>query len=100
MTCILLQGTYLGVGTSKGLLQVWDVAATPPRRVHSLLTHQARVGCVAWNGELVSTGSRDRSIAVRDLRQPDTPFAAVRRLHSHKQEVCAHSRSWHKLRNL
>ena len=30
--------------------------------------HSNRVGAVAWNGSLIASGSRDRSILVRDVR--------------------------------
>lgn len=31
----------------------------------------SRVSSIAWNGSVVSTGSRDRNILSRDLRDPN-----------------------------
>lgn len=42
-------------------------------------------GALAWNGEQLSSGSRDRVILQRDIR---TPPSAERRLQGHRQEVC------------
>lgn len=42
-------------------------------------------GALAWNGEQLSSGSRDRVILQRDVR---TPPSAERRLQGHRQEVC------------
>lgn len=42
-------------------------------------------GALAWNGEQLSSGSRDRVILQRDVRAPP---AAERRLQGHRQEVC------------
>lgn len=48
--------------------------------------HTNRVGCLAWNGFILSTGSRDRSILHRDTRVKEHHF---RRLTGHhKQEIC------------
>ena len=86
-------------------LQVWDVAAS--KRVNCLEGHSARVGALAWNGDMLSSGSRDRMILQRDVRTP--AVAPERRLVScqvtpelwtsritnfklfqvgHRQEVC------------
>ena len=40
--------------------QVWDVTAN--KKVNTLEGHSARVGALAWNGDLLSSGSRDRLI--------------------------------------
>lgn len=32
--------------------------------------HTARVGALAWNGDVLSSGSRDRMILQRDTRTP------------------------------
>ena len=43
-----------------GCVQVWDVTAN--KKVNTLEGHSARVGALAWNGDLLSSGSRDRLI--------------------------------------
>jgi cell division cycle 20-like protein 1, cofactor of APC complex len=47
--------------------------------------HSARVGAIAWKDNILSSGSRDRSILHRDIRQAD---GIVTKLTAHRQEVC------------
>ncbi|KKY14281.1 putative cell cycle regulatory protein [Phaeomoniella chlamydospora] len=47
--------------------------------------HTARVGALAWNDHILTSGSRDRLIYHRDVRSPNQ---YLRRLAGHKQEVC------------
>ena len=47
--------------------------------------HTARVGALAWNDHILTSGSRDRLIYHRDVRSPDQH---LRKLTGHKQEVC------------
>lgn len=47
--------------------------------------HTARVGALAWNEHILTSGSRDRLIYHRDVRQSDQ---WLRKLVGHKQEVC------------
>lgn len=77
------QGERVAVGTHKGLVQVWDVSSN--KRLSVLDGHSVRVGALAWCGDTVSSGSRDRHILQRDVRMSGAP---VRRLLGHKQEVC------------
>ncbi|XP_071652619.1 fizzy-related protein homolog [Temnothorax longispinosus] len=67
-----------------GYIQVWDVAVN--KQVSKLQGHSARVGALAWNGEVLSSGSRDRLILQRDVRTPCV--VGERRLGAHRQEVC------------
>ena len=62
------QGNFVAVGTHRGYVQVWDVMAN--KRVNVLEGHTARVGALAWNGDNLSSGSRDRLILQRDVRTP------------------------------
>lgn len=78
------RGHLVSVGTHRGTVQVWDVTAG--KRIHTLEGHSARVGALAWNGDLLASGSRDRLILQRDIRTP--PSIAQRRLSGHRQEVC------------
>ncbi|XP_038068651.1 fizzy-related protein homolog [Patiria miniata] len=77
------RGNLVAVGTHKGLVQVWD--SSTQKRVNTLKGHSARVGALAWNADMLSSGSRDRMILQRDVRTPTTP---ERRLAGHRQEVC------------
>lgn len=47
--------------------------------------HTARVGALAWNDHILTSGSRDRLILHRDVRQPEQ---FCRKLAGHKLEVC------------
>jgi len=55
------------------------------KRLRVLQGHNNRVGALAWNSSILSTGSRDKNILHRDLRVA-SPF--VKRLHGHRQEIC------------
>lgn len=78
------RGHLVAVGTHKGYVQVWDV--TGNKCVSVLEGHSARVGALAWNGDILSSGSRDRLILQRDVRTPS--LTPERRLGGHRQEVC------------
>ncbi|ODM99931.1 Fizzy-related protein [Orchesella cincta] len=78
------RGSLVAVGTQQGLVQVWD--ATAGKQVSTLHGHTARVGAIAWNGDLLSSGSRDRFINQKDIRAP--PAIPERQLVGHRQEVC------------
>ena len=79
-----VSGNLVAVGTHKGYVQIWDVAAN--KKINTLEGHTARVGALAWNGDILSSGSRDRLILQRDIRTPS--LAPERRLAGHRQEVC------------
>ena len=72
------------MGTNKGQVQVWDVSSN--KKLSVLEGHSARVGALAWSGDTVSSGSRDRHILQRDVRI-STSGAPVRHLLGHRQEV-------------
>lgn len=78
------RGNYVAVGTHHGYVQIWDVAVS--KLVCKLNGHNARVGALAWNGESLSSGSRDRMIIQRDIRSP--PNFPDKKLIGHRQEVC------------
>lgn len=76
-------GEFLAVGTHKGYLQIWDTKAQ--KKVHDFHPHIGRIGCLAWNGDVICSGSRDRSIIQRDLRVSGA--LAEKKLTAHRQEV-------------
>ena len=53
--------------------------------MRTLSDHLGRISALAWNGSILSSGSRDSLILSSDLRMKD---AVVRRHIGHKQEVC------------
>mmetsp|Transcript_50918 Transcript_50918/g.65204 ORF Transcript_50918/g.65204 Transcript_50918/m.65204 type:complete len:509 (+) Transcript_50918:96-1622(+) len=77
------KGAHLAVGTSSGEVEIWDIARC--KRLRVMQGHAARVGTMAWNSHILSSGSRDRIILNRDVRAKD-PFSS--KLTGHKQEVC------------
>lgn len=78
------RGNLVAVGTHRGFVQIFDVTANSMIRV--LDGHNARIGTLAWNGDVLSSGSRDRFIFQRDIRTPS--IIPERKLMGHRQEVC------------
>jgi len=78
------RGDMLAVGTHTGTVQIWDSASQ--KLVREYHGHEGRVGALAWNSnDILSSGSKDRSILNRDLRVKDDYIGC---LVGHKQEVC------------
>jgi cell division cycle 20-like protein 1 (cofactor of APC complex) len=50
------------------LVQLWDV--NQGKIIRKMSGHELRVGAMAWNSNLLATGSRDKSILQRDMRTP------------------------------
>lgn len=77
------KGQLLGVGTNSGEVHIWDVNKV--KRIRTLEGHSSRIGVLAWSESSLASGSRDKSILLRDLRSGDNFYE---RLVGHKQEVC------------
>jgi len=77
------QGSILGVGISCGQVQLWDVAQSNCVRV--MEGHAARVGSLAWNSFILSSGSRSGAIHHHDVRVASHHVGS---LLGHNQEVC------------
>ncbi|XP_062209682.1 protein FIZZY-RELATED 2-like [Phragmites australis] len=77
------RGTHLAVGTNQGKVQIWDAARC--KRIRTMESHRMRVGALAWNSSLLSSGSRDKSILHHDIRAQED---YVSKLTGHKSEVC------------
>ncbi|KAK7472195.1 substrate-specific activator of APC-dependent proteolysis [Stygiomarasmius scandens] len=79
------KGSTLAVGTLSGKLHVYDAHTLQLQRTYHQ-AHQQRIGALAWNSHILSSGSRDRMVHHRDVRDPSlNPF---KRAQGHKQEVC------------
>jgi cell division cycle 20-like protein 1 (cofactor of APC complex) len=63
------RGNLIGIGTSDGTVQIWDV--NKQKCLRSLEGHTNRVGSLAWSSSMLASGSRDKSILVRDIRVKD-----------------------------
>lgn len=75
--------SHLAIGTSESVVQLWDVAAF--KQVRSMNGHSSRVGALAWNSYVLSSGSRDSNIIHHDVRARQHNIAT---LAGHEQEVC------------
>lgn len=73
----------MAVGNSDGIVEIYDIQAK--KLIKSFEGHSARVSVVAWNNNLLSSGSKDYSILNRDLRSKQESFS---KYIAHKQEVC------------
>lgn len=79
------KGTTLAVGTLSGRLHIYDASTLSLLRSYNP-AHSQRIGALSWNAHVLSSGSRDRMVHHRDLREPGIrPF---RRCAGHRQEVC------------
>ena len=79
------KGTTLAVGTLSGRLHIYDATTLSLHRTYQQ-AHTQRIGALAWNTHVLSSGSRDRMVYHRDVREATTrPF---RRCTGHRQEVC------------
>lgn len=76
-------GTHLAIGTNSNTVQMWD--AVVGKKVRSLAGHSSRVGALAWNGHILSSGSRDTTIMTHDVRVANHVVGVLR---NHTQEVC------------
>lgn len=76
-------GTHLAVGTNSGQVKIWD--ATKISCIRTMTGHTQRVSSLAWNEHILSSGSRDRKIYNRDVRDKSH---FINCFESHKQEVC------------
>lgn len=74
---------YLAIGENDGSLKIYDVEAS--KVVTDVSIHDCRIGSLAWNENIITSGSRDRTIQHRDIRCPNIcQFKSI----GHKQEVC------------
>ena len=82
-------GNRIAVGTFTGQLRVFDTAYE--KETMTFNGHTDRVGVCAWSpanlagGDVLCSGSRDRTILKRDLRQRGDIFEI---LQGHREEVC------------
>ncbi|RKP37547.1 WD40-repeat-containing domain protein [Dimargaris cristalligena] len=75
--------SYLAVGLSDGDVQIWD--PDTQQKMRSMVGHQARVGALAWDSHILSSGCRDGSIWHHDVR---VATHKVAELLGHTSEVC------------
>ncbi|CAG8486388.1 6393_t:CDS:10 [Ambispora gerdemannii] len=78
-----IEGTHIAIGTNRGIVRIYDVCRM--KMVRKSSNHNLRVGCLAWQKNILTTGSRDANIYHIDVRSPE-PFIGC--LNAHTQEIC------------
>jgi cell division cycle protein 20 (cofactor of APC complex) len=76
-------GSHIAIGTANNTVQLWDVQAG--RQVRSMSGHAARVGSLAWNNHVLSSGSKDNTILHHDVRIQQH---VIGKMAHHTQEIC------------
>lgn len=74
------EGVHLGVGTSTGEVQIWD--SLQARQLRSLRGHSGRLGALAWNDHILSSGAADAEIHHHDVRAKDHLVGRLQGAHS------------------
>ena len=77
-------GLNLGVGLPNGNIQLWDI--NKKIKLREIEAHNKRVSCLAFNINILSSGSKDRYIKNFDLRLKSPEISKIKK---HKQEICA-----------
>jgi WD40 repeat protein len=85
-----MQGSTLAIGTNRGIVEIWD--AEYCKRIRTMTGHTARVGALAWNNHILSSGSRDRTILHRDTRAPEQAYCHCLRM---RADPCPRSNAGH-----
>ena len=76
------KGSQLAIGLRTGNVQIWDVPSGKLLRV--MQGHSNRTGTLSWSNCMLSSGSRDKNVLVRDVRVKDH---YIKRVLGHKQEI-------------
>ncbi|KAF7090540.1 hypothetical protein CFC21_093272 [Triticum aestivum] len=77
-------GRHLAIGLNSSDIQLWDTSSN--RLLRTLKgVHESRVGSLAWNNNILTTGGMDGRIVNNDVRIRDH---AVQTYQGHSQEVC------------
>ncbi|XP_066249029.1 cell division cycle protein 20 homolog [Euwallacea similis] len=77
------EGDCLAVGTTQGTVELWDCSRS--KRLRIMDGHSARVGSLAWNSYVVTSGCRSGNILHHDVRQRQHVITTIP---GHNQEVC------------
>ncbi|KAL1489266.1 hypothetical protein ABEB36_014199 [Hypothenemus hampei] len=77
------EGDCLAIGTTQGTVELWDCSRS--KRLRIMNGHSARVGSLAWNSFVLTSGCRSGQIIHHDVRQREHILATIS---GHSQEVC------------
>ena len=82
------EGNLLAFGSNRGIVQIWDYVADKELLKEKI--HHGRIGSISWSPHslILSTASRDKTIAHRDIRAGIHKENIISRSIGHKQEVC------------
>ena len=78
----------LSMGENNGTVRIFDVETC--KQLYQVKNHTGRVATIAWNGNLIATGSRDKNINIMDSRfiHNNSKKSLLFSLSGHSQEVC------------
>eukprot|EP00850_Spirogloea_muscicola_P015761 SM000123S25873 [mRNA] locus=s123:343886:346711:- [translate_table: standard] len=76
-------GKTIAIGLGSTEIQLWNTS--PMRQVRRLVGHRARVGSLAWNEHMLSSGGCDALIYNHDVRSREHRTSE---LTGHHQEIC------------
>lgn len=74
-------GTQIACGASSGIVTLFD--GTTNQKIRELRGHSQRTTCMSWAAQTLATGSKDRSILIRDVRSPHDFETCIQ---AHRQE--------------
>ena len=77
------KGNVLAVGNSKNIVELWDINKKVCLR--QMKSHSGRIGSLAWNRHMLSSGSRTGDIHSHDVRVAQHHTSTFK---LHTQEVC------------
>jgi cell division cycle protein 20 (cofactor of APC complex) len=80
---------YLSVGTHTGQTQVWDIESNTLLR--TMNGQNCRIGVLAWDRHIVTSGAQDGSIYLHDVRVANHK---VSELNGHTGDVCGLKWRW------
>jgi len=79
-------GDTLAVGNSYGQLELYDI--NTKQKIISFKGHSDRIGAISWNGNIISTGSKDCFIITRDIRCKNNDENIINKFIGHNREIC------------
>ncbi|KAM0929055.1 hypothetical protein ACQ4PT_001877 [Festuca glaucescens] len=78
------EGQHIAIGLNSSDIQLWDASSS--RKLRTLQgVHESRVGSLAWNSNILTTGGMDGKIVNNDVRMRSHIVQTYR---GHEAEVC------------
>ncbi len=73
-------GSQISVGNNQGVTEIWDLERNA--KVIDMYGHNARVSSLSWAGNLLASGSRDRTINIHDTRMGSRDIVSIYQGHT------------------